>query len=1795
MKKIMLKNEHSIKIVVLALFYLFCAQVVTAATTMNDYCSIPPFVATGNKPNLMLMIDNSASMYDLAFTDTVNLYCANAPTTACNAGTTCGGTAYCLASGTTVTTTTTTLRQCTVDTDCPQYVITGNSGSSGCPTTGPNKYTCKNSLDNITTTTVTFTPTTCTQDSTCNAITPGDTCNNKCNVTHSCLDDTYVNTASYKGYFVETAVYQYSSAATGGTYPAFDEFDGDATMPSSCTYGGSGSVTPFVCVNVDAISGKVSKFVATGKFLNWLTMSKFDIEKEILTGGKYDSSTGDLVAESRGCAGRKFIKLVPGMSGLTFAIRGGSTTGVDKITNQATEYGTTYIEIYQGTYNSAACSAAQSDWQNVNTTNLGIAQGDSKCCLAGGTQTIGCNPSSAQLIVANQAIHDCYWYYNGHGLSNLQPIMNACVNDWGLVSAATITDFGAGDAICSSVLPHADSLVWSSLAAGYEMGYLGLCYNTTTGKWDAAGGFDANCSLKENKDFCASLGGAPAVADPPSNLAATGTLQNVPGFIMEAGLGSLTRINDYTSTGFNPNGTPRGIMQGFRVYVYDPAHATTWPPRGLIYKYRDSILFGAMTFNNNGSASECADPNGTPLSTEVKGSCSLHISTSCTTDSGCPDVATGEKCIFPIPCAKVCQANPSRQCSQNSDCASGDSCISLTKRDGAKILTNGYIGGTCSGLPAGTFCTDNVDCPTGQTCLISVGDHYSGLIKDIDAIVASTWTPFAEGLYNALGYFARDSSGISRDFRFQTSDYVLNKNPSNAWCRPNFLLLITDGMSTADVSTKTPGPDSIAKLYATQYPAPYNHASDYGYDATNKCPQYAGSRSLAGLSWIGQHTNIGAFSTSVMSYATPTHNNQFLNTLVVYSGPTNSIAPGLCDPYTLMNQTAVNGSAYPMYTAQDTSHLESTLDSALGGIAAKAASGSAVSVLTTSARGVGSMLQAYFFPTLTTQNLKQINWVGYVQNIWIDPMDNIRDDYSGTGTADAHLILNQDRVMKLNTDLVSGATKVGYFSTLADGSGGDLSTCTTTTVSDFNKIIPIWEGGYELAKVTASDSGTERHIFTALTGTSGMGVPGGITFDVSHVSQFSAALNPDPVYTADDIVRYTRGMDLADPAINSHSTSTWYRYRLLTVPDPATGLTSTVGIWKLGDVINSTPRVVGNIPANTYYLDYGDASYYSYISSNDFQHRSSVAIIGSNDGMLHAFKLGYLKDRTDTNGVLGTNVKALFRDYYGETDDDAHAHLGGEAWAYIPYNALPFLKYYAKPEYANCHIYAIDLSVKIFDVSIGDIASGDVSAGGSGASKAWRTILIGGMRFGGSCPLDTTTQPGPPIPGVGFSSYFALDLTDYLADTSNGVEPSLNKLPIPLWEFTDPDLGYTTSSPAIIRSGNPSTNGNWYVVFGSGPTQLPKSNFNQDIARNKPGYIYVLDLKTGGSVLKKKIQLDHNAVVSDILTIDADKDYSSEKAYFGTTYCDQPSGICDSTNPWKGKIMRLSIPSDVNTLCSAGSGTFTTCSHLKTLVSSKYPFTASPDAAKDELGNTWVYAGSGKYFSSLDEQDASQQIFLGFIDSGATVTVPSGPAATCPTTCPAGTLCDVTSCVTTATVPTVGGTTQICTFDGSASSLQTIVTSVTNPSSAPQSLIGWVNFLQRSNERVISRPLAAGGVIDFLSYVPISDVCRKGGDTYLFALDYKTGVAAPNVAIRAVGSTTNSSGNVLTSGSVVIQKSVKLGAGAPPTGEAIIITPPKEGQEKLKKKIQVSTGVIVETENKPAISTVSKIINWLKK
>src|SRR4030095_12001516 len=72
----------------------------------------------------------------------------------------------------------------------------------------------------------------------------------------------------------------------------------------------------------------------------------------------------------------------------------------------------------------------------------------------------------------------------------------------------------------------------------------------------------------------------------------------------------------------------------------------------------------------------------------------------------------------------------------------------------------------------------------------------------------------------------------------------------------------------------------------------------------------------------------------------------------------------------------------------------------------------------------------------------------------------------------------------------------------------------------------------------------------------------------------------------------------------------------------------TTRVWKLGDIISSTPVVVG-APRERYDVLYGDTTYGAFFKR--YKDRRQVAYVGANDGMLHAFNAGFYTPGDDTS------------------------------------------------------------------------------------------------------------------------------------------------------------------------------------------------------------------------------------------------------------------------------------------------------------------------------------------------------------------------------------------------------------------------------------------------------------------------------------------------------------------------------------------------------------------------------------
>ena len=525
-------------------------------------------------------------------------------------------------------------------------------------------------------------------------------------------------------------------------------------------------------------------------------------------------------------------------------------------------------------------------------------------------------------------------------------------------------------------------------------------------------------------------------------------------------------------------------------------------------------------------------------------------------------------------------------------------------------------------------------------------------------------------------------------------------------CQKNNVLLITDGMSTADQNPEVDGGPGtgFAGTYAslvTSVVGSTSYSGVYGYDSSNKCPQYAGSRSLPVLTWVANHVDNKTLSLTSQSTPTTdpvTHSSENISTYVVYAGPSTSNLPGLCNPLSFMQATATNGGTQ-LYQTSSLSQLNALLTNAFDQVAARAAAGTAASVLASGEGSGANLIQAVFYPHKRFANSltgidDEISWIGRLSNFWyfVDPFannSNLREDngiipngsttnsapWSGDKVLDLKAPSNtpSDFIVSMYYDKNAGVTKATRF---ADSGTGLISGPSFTPDITFENMGYIWEAGTMLWQRNLSTD--PRTLLTSIDGKNM------ISFSTANAATLDPYLQTGGTTTASNIINWVTGSDVSG-----------YRSRTVMM----TNIDNTPRVWKLGDVINSTPRIQSWQSLNNYFTRYGDVTYGDsglLSSAADNTHFTTTAAYksrgmvyaGGNDGMLHAFKLGTLQL---VSGTSATTWKAkLINPDTGQTCSPLDpVPCGKELWAYIPKQALPYLKYMADPNY--CHLNSVDL------------------------------------------------------------------------------------------------------------------------------------------------------------------------------------------------------------------------------------------------------------------------------------------------------------------------------------------------------------------------------------------------------------------------------------------------------------------------------------------------------------------------
>lgn len=957
-------------------------------------------------------------------------------------------------------------------------------------------------------------------------------------------------------------------------------------------------------------------------------------------------------------------------------------------------------------------------------------------------------------------------------------------------------------------------------------------------------------------------------------------------------------------------------------------------------------------------------------------------------------------------------------------------------------------------------------------------------------IVNAGWTATAGALLTAQKYFMGTlpkGSGTTP----QTGTPALNgsnfASPIQYPCQNNYIVYVTDGDASVDPSGNgnsavnlMPGVlSAINGLLCPSNPTAANCQTTYN----------------------GANVNIPTYILGMGLTASAQAN---VNSMAVAAG------------------TAVNGQAYQGNTA---SAFNSSLSTIFNNIMVSTASGTAASILNNTAGSGSNILQAMFYPSKLFSNNTTAYWIGEMQNLWyyIDPALNspsIREDTNH----DNILELNTDNILQYSYSPSQGKTLVGVYT---DSNGTNTPSAMPIATETPDYVNTLWSAGLTLwSRNLTSDP---RTIYTGLNSVSGStpqlfcSVPPPSSSTCSFVSsptawsflQIPAGTNAYQQAKATTLINYISGTDqLPD------SDGTQYRARSVTwqgLTGSGCGLSDSEGCtreWKLGDIVTSTPKLVSNQPLNFYNLaapsGYSDTSYAAFIASSTYQNRGMV-FVGANDGMLHAFKLGTL---VEDNGQY---VKAQINDPATGQVATASTKLGREEWAYIPQNVLPYLTYYASVNYD--HIFYVDRPSTVVDASIGTptACTGDYSGcTKSSDGSTWRTVLIGGMGFGGaartasqSCNSVVNGMPNcteSPITNGGVSSYFALDITN----------PETPKF---LWEFNDSlagDLGASTTGPIVVRESYrnaagalvPNTNGKWYAIFASGPTGPINTANHEFLGQSDQNLkIFVVDLATG--VLLKTFDTGlTNAFAGSLSTASIDTDrwnpvangyYSDDVIYVGYTQLNQTTGTW--TN---GGVLRLTT-SDMIDPTSINATTGKPNWNVSTLISGTGPVTTTVTRLQDVANNNlWIYFGTGRFYFNGDDPSTTQEKIYAVKE-------------------PCYSTGNVSICGVT---PTAGGT--VNHMDGTCSASVTtstplcpnIVDQTGTATTAPNATIagnaaGWsVNLgaaaTNSMTERVISDPTASpNGAVFFTSFVPNSSPCTFGGSSYLWALGYNSGAQPP--------------------------------------------------------------------------------------
>jgi|GEM_PF-1257376 len=830
----------------------------------------------------------------------------------------------------------------------------------------------------------------------------------------------------------------------------------------------------------------------------------------------------------------------------------------------------------------------------------------------------------------------------------------------------------------------------------------------------------------------------------------------------------------------------------------------------------------------------------------------------------------------------------------------------------------------------------------------------------------------------------------------------------------------------------------------------------------------------------------------------------------------------------LLDKIAIAGGTEATYLADDYTTLNDSLQSIFLSFSNRDASSSSSAVLAKNSRGEGAVFQAIYSPEQEDSSGNKVTWVGNLFGLFIDERGLLREDTNQNQQLDGY---NTDRIAEYYFDSSAGKTKVKLFLGSSPSSPPNTTTQTPESVVEVSELNKIWEARDKLGELSdvltqrdyENNSSQGRYIISSVDGTN--------TIDFTQISDSAiAALVAIQSAAEEDLktakenknvseAQYIGIKEIADEGAETRDQNLQDRDDAQAAVDAAQAVldaavtpeeiaAATLALNEANLVLIEAQAALDEseslIPDFTSQLEEAEEAYNNASLAYSLAleaYNAATAEVNNSNSLINYLDVPSVQQAYDTvkytrghEGISGFRSRTIDYDGDGVNEvwrlgDIVHSSPVIVSSPGNAYDGIYDDKTYAafREKYKNrrnvLYVGANDGMLHAFNSGFWDSEAKAFKESNSfvegtavthplgaelWASWGWGTVLMVGMRFGGG-EIDIDSDADGTDDTTLRSSYMLFDVTD------PEQPPSL------IAEISDPRMGFATSVPTVIKKRSPKVDyketdtNNWYVAFGSGPTELADASSTQ----NAGLYIYDLNAKSFVSGFAP-LTLEANSFVGDITSFDAEQDFIDDTLYFGVS-----GGSPSAGSTGLLKRTRLDVAASSST---------------STLINTVEPIISAPTVSHDENGRRWVNYGTGRLFTAPDNITTQARRFYGVMEpvdtsselSWGTVLSSDLENTTNYEVKDTGTLSD-------------GGATVQIPSGTDITSYKKLISAIREHRD------GWLRSFDATSPatRNINKSDKANNVLFYTSYTPASNSCQPEGTSRLYAVDYRTGTALP--------------------------------------------------------------------------------------